>query len=368
MSQADITEPLPDVDGDHPPRFTRALIGHERAQRDFLNALQGTRLPHAWLLSGPEGIGKASFAYMVARAVLSAPTPQAIQQLSPVSDTPETQLIENSVHPDLYILNRRYNAKTEKFRGDISVEDTRDMKKAFGLSASRGGWRIAIIDSIDEMNKSSVNALLKLIEEPPEKCLFLIVCHNPGRVLDTIRSRCRQLSFGALDEGLLQQIISGRLEAVDENEAAAAAFLAEGSAGRALMLAEMGGFDLYRDMVGVLEGLPQLDGEVLHGLAGRFGARSEPQSFRLFCYLFSGWLHRVVRVASTGQGFQPVFQGEAELVERLVKGDLPLEPMLSLWEKVQHQVRQVEGLNLDKKQAILEWFGHLADIIRAKSA
>lgn len=368
MSQAEITEPLPDVDGDHPPRYTRALIGHERAQSDFLDALQGNRLPHAWLLSGPEGIGKASFAYMVARALLSSESPQAIQSLSPVSDTPETRLIENSVHPDLYVLNRRYNVKTEKFRGDISVEDTREMKRAFGLSASRGGWRIAIIDSIDEMNKSGVNALLKLIEEPPEKCLFLIVCHNPGRVLDTIRSRCRQLAFGALNEGELQQIISGRLDTVDENEAAAAAFLAEGSAGRALMLAEMGGFDLYRDMVGVLEGLPQLDIEALHGLAGRFGARSEPESFRLFCYLFSGWLHRVVRAASTGQEFQPVFQGEAELVHRLVSGDLPLESALSLWEKVQHQVRQVEGLNLDKKQAIMEWFASLADITQTKSA
>jgi DNA polymerase-3 subunit delta' len=368
MSQAEITEPLPDVDGDHPPRFTRALVGHERPQRDFLDALQGHRLPHAWLLSGPEGIGKASFAYMVARALLSNPNPQTIESLSPVTDTPETQLIENSVHPDLYVLNRRYNLKTEKFRGDIRVEDTREMKKSFELSASRGGWRIAIIDSIDEMNKSGVNALLKLIEEPPEKCLFLIVCHNPGRVLDTIRSRCRSLSFGALDEGQLQQIIAGRLEGIDENEAAAAAFLADGSAGRALLLAEMGGFDLYRDMVGVLEGLPQLDVEALHGLAGRFGARSEPASFRLFCYLFSGWLHRVVRAASTGQAFQPVFQGEAELVARLVSHDLPLEPALSLWEKVQHQVRQVEGLNLDKKQAILEWFAMLADILRAKSA
>jgi hypothetical protein len=84
--------------------------------------------------------------------------------------------------------------------------------------------------------------------------------------------------------------------------------------------------------------------------------------------LLSGWLHRVVRLASTGHGFQPVFQGEAELVARLVAGDLPLEPLLSLWEKVQHQVRQIEGLNLDKKQAIMEWIGRLAEIIRMKSA
>ena len=131
-----------------------------------------------------------------------------------------------------------------------------------------------IIDSIDDMNKNGVNALLKLIEEPPEKCLFLIVCHNPGRVLDTIRSRCRMLPFNALDESDLQSIVHARMEGSDPNEVAASAFLAQGSAGYALMLCEEGGFDLYREMIEVLETAPQLDVEKLHGLAGRFGAVS----------------------------------------------------------------------------------------------
>lgn len=364
MSQADAIEERPDIDGDFPPRLTRALIGHTRPLQEFVDAAQGGRMPHAWLLCGPQGVGKASFAYLAARAMLECVQPAQITGLSPAGESDSGRLLETSVHPDLYILKRSYNEKTDKFRSDITVEETRALKKSFTLSAARGGWRVAIIDSIDEMTQNGVNALLKLIEEPPEKCLFLIVCHHPGRVLDTIRSRCRQLHFNALDEGQLQQIVAGKLNAVDPNEAAAAAFLADGSAGRALALSENGGFELYREMVGLMETLPQIDVERLHGFGARFGTRAAPESFGLFTYLFAGWLHRYARSFSTGQAFQPVFEGEAALAARFMGGQLPLEPAVSLWEKLQHEARAVEALNLDKKQAVLDWFGELADMTR----
>ena len=188
MSSVETIEEVPDIDGDNPPRLTRALVGHQTQQTTFLYALNGGRMPHAWLLTGPKGVGKASFAYLAARAVL---TGGAIEALSPAIENSEAHLVEEGAHPDLFVLKRSYNHKTQKFRGDIPVDAARELKHSFNLSAGRGGWRVAIIDSIDDMNKNGVNALLKLIEEPPEKCLFLIVCHNPGRVLDTIRSRCR---------------------------------------------------------------------------------------------------------------------------------------------------------------------------------
>jgi len=361
MSAADSIEELPDIDGDHPPRLTRALVGHDGPQHIFLDAKNGTRMPHAWLLCGPKGVGKASFAYLAARAVLS---PGSAAALSPAIENDESHLIEEGAHPDLFVLQRRYNEKTGKFRGDIPVDDARALKQSFGLSAGRGGWRVAIIDSIDDMNKNGVNALLKLIEEPPEKCLFLIVCHRPGRVLDTIRSRCRTLSFNALSEAELQQIVHSRLEGVDPTEAAAASFLADGSAGYALSLAALGGFELYREMVGVLETVPQLNIEKLHDLASRFGARAEPAQFDLFCYVFGGWLHRLARSAATGEAFQPVFDGEAELVNRLIAGQLDLAGLGALWEKVGHETHLVQSLNLDKKQAIIEWFSGVAKLAR----
>ena len=364
MSSAETIEELPDIDGDSPPRLTRVLKGHAKPQADFLAALNSARMPHAWLLAGPKGVGKASFAYLAARLVLSG---AAASAMSPAPESDDAHLVEEGAHPDLFVLKREYNPKTQKFRGDIPVDAARDLKQSFNLSAGRGGWRVAIIDSIDDMNKNGVNALLKLIEEPPEKCLFLIVCHNPGRVLDTIRSRCRMLSFNALDEGDLQSIVHERLEGSDPNEVAASAFLAQGSAGYALMLCEEGGFDLYRDMVGVLETAPQLDVEKLHALAGRFGARAAPEQFAIFCFLLSGWLHRYVRFASTGAGFQPVFEGEEALVNSLLNDGLGVEPFVALWEKVEQDSRAVDALNLDKKQAVLEWMTGFADASRKRA-
>ncbi|MGB2293888.1 MAG: DNA polymerase III subunit delta' [Parvibaculales bacterium] len=364
MSSAETIEELPDIDGDNPPRLTRILTGHAKPQADFLAALNGGRMPHAWLLTGPKGVGKASFAYLAARLVLSGGSATA---MSPALESDDAHLVEEGAHPDLFVLKRDYNPKTQKFRGDIPAEAARDLRQSFNLSAGRGGWRVAIIDSIDELNRYGVNALLKLIEEPPEKCLFLIICHNPGRLLDTIRSRCRMLSFNALDESNLQSIVHGRLEGSDPNEVAASAFLAQGSAGYALMLSEEGGFDLYREMIGVLETAPQLDVEKLHGLAGRFGARAAPEQFAIFCFLLSGWLHRYVRFASTGAGFQPVFEGEEALVNRLLGDGLGVEPFVALWEKVEQDSRAVEALNLDKKQAVLEWMTGFADASRKRA-
>jgi len=364
MSTAETIEEQPDIDGDNPPRLTRILTGHAKPQADFLAALNGGRMPHAWLLTGPKGVGKASFAYLAARLVLSGGSATA---MSPALESDDAHLVEEGAHPDLFVLKRDYNPKTQKFRGDIPAEAARDLRQSFNLSAGRGGWRVAIIDSIDELNRYGVNALLKLIEEPPEKCLFLIICHNPGRLLDTIRSRCRMLSFNALDESDLQSIVHGRLEGSDPNEVAASAFLAQGSAGYALMLSEEGGFDLYREMIGVLETAPQLDVEKLHGLAGRFGARAAPEQFAIFCFLLSGWLHRYVRFASTGAGFQPVFEGEEALVNRLLGDGLGVEPFVALWEKVEQDSRAVEALNLDKKQAVLEWMTGFADASRKRA-
>ena len=364
MSIAETIEELPDIDGDNPPRLTRILTGHAKPQADFLAALNGGRMPHAWLLTGPKGVGKASFAYLAARLVLSGGSATA---MSPALESDDAHLVEEGAHPDLFVLKRDYNPKTQKFRGDIPAEAARDLRQSFNLSAGRGGWRVAIIDSIDELNRYGVNALLKLIEEPPEKCLFLVICHNPGRLLDTIRSRCRMLSFNALDESDLQSIVHGRLEGSDPNEVAASAFLAQGSAGYALMLSEEGGFDLYREMIGVLETAPQLDVEKLHGLAGRFGARAAPEQFAIFCFLLSGWLHRYVRFASTGAGFQPVFEGEEALVNRLLGDGLGVEPFVALWEKVEQDSRAVEALNLDKKQAVLEWMTGFADANRKRA-
>ncbi len=363
MKQADQIDELPDIDGDSPPRLTRALVGHGAAVQAFTNACQSGRMPHAWLITGSKGVGKASFAYLAAKALMNAASPEAIDPLWQAEDSQDTHLIETDAHPDMFVLKRRFNEKTDKFFADIPAENVRDLKKSFSLSAARGGWRVAIVDSIDELNKFGVNSLLKLLEEPPQKSIFFIVCHNPGRLLDTIKSRCRSLHFNTLSNDELVGLIAQRSAGIDPNEAAAAAYLAQGSAGRAFELVEHGGMDLYRDLIDVLVGLPNPDIEKLHALASRFGARAAPATFDVFCYLFSNWLYRVIHGRATGQYYPPVFEGEAELIAR-IGPQMALEPASRLWEKMSQETRQIVALNLDKKQAVLGWVDALSDLTR----
>jgi DNA polymerase-3 subunit delta' len=360
-SQIESSDEIPDIDGDQAPRFTKALIGHQSACQTMLQACQGARFPHAWLLSGPKGVGKASFAYLLARSLMAAKRPQDMGEFWQAQDSADGHLVETDAHPDMFVLKRRYNEKTDKFYADIPADDVRELKKSFSLSAARSGWRIAIVDSIDDMNKFGVNGLLKLLEEPPEKCLFFIICHNPGRLLDTIKSRCRSLTFNALTTDELTRLITGHAASIDPNEAAAAAYLAAGSAGRALNLVEHGGMELYRDLIDVLVGLPNPDIERLHALASRFGARAAPESFDVFCYLFSNWLYRLIHGRATGSYPQPVFEGEADLIDR-IGPQMALEPATRLWEKVNQDARQTGALNLDKKQAVLDWIDALSEL------
>ena len=181
MSRADEIEDLPDIDGDRPPRLTREIIGHDTAFDAFTQARSQGRLHHSWLLSGIKGIGKASFAYQLSRHLLhDTPVDTPVQNVIE-GDSPAVQLIESGTHPDLFVLSRSYNRDTDKFRTDIPIDDVRRMKSFFQLTSVGRNWRICIIDSLDEMNRYSLNSLLKILEEPPEKSIFLLVSHRVWR-------------------------------------------------------------------------------------------------------------------------------------------------------------------------------------------
>lgn len=362
MSRADEIEERPDIDGDRPPRLTREIIGHDAGFADFTQSRARGRLHHSWLLSGIKGIGKASFAYQAARhLLLNTPADTPVHQPLPDTD-PAMRLIDGGVHPDLFVLARGYNRDTDKFRTDIPVDDVRRMKSFFQLSSADGNWRVCIIDSLDEMNKYSLNSLLKILEEPPEKSIFFLISHRVGGLLDTIKSRSRQLDFKPLARPQLEQIIAHHLPETAPEAAAAAAFLADGSADMALTLAELGGFDLYRDLISLLDGLPRPDVESLHGFSDRFGPRGDAKSFPVFCFLLSSWLHRALRSHIDGQEIVPVFAGEDEVAARFV-ARVGTGALLGLWEKINDDARRAEALNLDRKQIVLDWFSDMGDML-----
>ncbi len=206
------------------PRHREMLIGHVEAFQSLVNAFDGGKPHHAWMLIGEAGIGKATLAYKLAAHVLG-------------NDDQTRRWIAARSHPDLFVLERGLTkTKPVKLRGEIAVDDVRDLISFFGKTASRGGWRVGIVDVVDDLNSESANALLKLVEEPPPKVLLLLLVNQPGRTLRTLRSRCMKLKLTELKIAETRNVLD-RLELdAKPEEIAAAAGLAHGSPGLALSL------------------------------------------------------------------------------------------------------------------------------------
>jgi DNA polymerase III subunit delta' len=217
------------------------IVGQDRAVEQFSTAWKRGTLHHAWLLAGPKGVGKATFAREAATRVLVDAAGPAID--APGLDTPEdhriARLVEAGSHPDLRWLERLVNEKTNIPARNITVGQVRSLGDLFDLTPALSPWRAVVIDSIDDLEKSAANALLKMLEEPPANCVFLLVSHAPGRLLPTIRSRCRRLDFQSLGDEAMTSILTKRLPDLKESDCRKAIGGAGGSVGRAISLAEL---------------------------------------------------------------------------------------------------------------------------------
>jgi DNA polymerase-3 subunit delta' len=218
------------------------IVGQERAVEQFASAWASRKLHHAWLLAGPRGVGKASFAFAAARRVLSdaAGPPLGLLGIESDDDHPMVKLVEAGSHPDMRRLERLTDEKTDKLKRNISVDQIRELAELFELSPAMSPWRVAIIDSVDDLETSGANALLKMLEEPPPNSLFFLVSHAPGRLLPTIRSRCRRLDFEKLDDDAMTSIMAMKAPDLGQAERQRIISMSFGSAGRALAFAELG--------------------------------------------------------------------------------------------------------------------------------
>mgnify|MGYP000123740563 CR=1 FL=1 len=201
---ADIPEP-DRVPGAPHPRMTARVIGQDEAVRDFVEASRGGRLHHAWLLTGPRGIGKATLAWSIARWLLAGTDSD---DLSVPGNAPAARRLAALSEPNLQLVRRPWDDKANRLRAEIPVEEIRRLLSFFHLSAAEGGRRIAIIDTADDMNTAAANALLKVLEEPPRDGLILMIAHQPARLLPTIRSRCRTLRLNPLKPDLMTEVLS----------------------------------------------------------------------------------------------------------------------------------------------------------------
>ena len=339
------------------PRDNPELRGHEAAEAELLSAHAQGRLAHAWLIGGPRGVGKATLAYRFARYVLKQGrsgegdlfgAPPASLYVPP--EDPVFHRVAAGGHADLLALERE-RGERGVLKTVISVEQVRSLNGFFSLTSAEGGWRVAIVDSADEMNPAASNALLKILEEPPPRSLLLLVAHAPSRLLPTIRSRCRRLTLRPLAEAAVAELLGRLRPELGAEERIALARLAEGSPGRALALARQGGLSLYEELVRLLSALPSLPPLELHGLADRLSRREQETAYRTWLDLLGLWLSRLVRTGA-GRPDAEAVPGEGALAGRLLALAGP-QRWAAAWEDIARLAGRTDAVNLDRKQMVL---------------
>jgi DNA polymerase-3 subunit delta' len=352
------------LEGFSSPREVDRLFGHEAALTEFGEALHGGRLHHAWLIVGPEGVGKATLAYRLAREVLARGEEGAPH--APIDpDHPVFRKVAGLGHPNLLLIRRSWNDKTKRYSQYIGVDEVRRLRNFLGHSAGETGWRVVVVDRADDLNQNAANALLKALEEPPPRTLFLLVATAEGRIPVTIRSRCRTLRVTALGHEELERAVRAALERddhdVDAKTLSVALELSQGSVRRALELATGEGIALYRDILAAFARLPELDGPAAHKLAERLGGfGSDGERLELFLSLLLGLMERLIRQAATGEG---AIGEERELAARLLS-PATLPHWVEAWEAIGRAKADAASLNLDRSLLVLETLYRLQQAAR----
>lgn len=327
-------------EGEHHPRRRSDLKGHQAAEEMLLRQYTSGRMHHGWLLAGPRGIGKATLAYRLARFLLSHPDPDKAAGSTSLFVPPEAPVAHRIAargHADLFILERNYDAKAERLKTEISVDDVRRASGFFARTAGEGGWRICIVDAAEDLNTESANALLKILEEPPARSLFILVSHQPGRLLATIRSRCLRLDLAPLSEADTKAVVEDLAEQ-EPDDVTRAAQLSRGSPGRALELLNSQGakfFDLLRQM---MSRSYAIDLPAKISIADGLQGREMGEDFMIFSELLLSHVADLAR--------RSALAGQKTALARA-------------HEEMGQTLRQATALNLDRRQTVLDMLGIL---------
>jgi DNA polymerase-3 subunit delta' len=334
------------------PRETFDLFGHREAETALLDAYKRGRIPHAWLIGGAQGIGKATLAYRMARFVLVNRNPlgNAVQRAKTlwVDPTgPAARYIASGAHGGLLTLERTLNERGV-MRTVITVDETREAIPFFGSTAAADGWRVCIVDTVDELNPNAANALLKILEEPPQQSLFLLISNAPGRVLPTIQSRCRKLPLRPLStDDVIGAAAKALGLAVDDRALAEAAAASEGSVARAITFLGGDALKLYKRTAALLATLPQVDPRELHALGDALPL-SDREALSTFIDSVDRWIAERLK--------SPDLDANANL-PRLAR-------LAEVWEKIARAARDTQDYNLERKPLVFSVFSMLAEATR----
>lgn len=348
------------------PRATTGLIGQAAAEQILLDAYASGRMHHAWILTGPAGIGKATLAYRFARFLLAGgggpslfggpPESLAIDAAHPVA-----QKVAAGSHLDLTVLERGRNDKG-KLQTVIPIDAIRSMRERLHHTAADGGWRIILADAVEDMNPAAANAFLKMLEEPPRQTIMLLVSHHPGQLLPTIRSRCRRLPMRALDDDEIVRIMQITEPDLPVADLPVLARLAQGSAGLALDLARQGGMDVLRDMLALLADLPRLDRVRLHRFADKVGGNNADAQWRTFQRLLPWWIGRLVRHQAAPDEPVTAITPDEPLVRLAAIGSPPA--WLDARARIERLFERADAVHLEVRAVVLQSFLTLQTVAR----
>ncbi len=334
------------------PRETYELVGHNAAEASFAKSWRSDRLPHAWLIAGPHGIGKATFAYRVARALLhySDGPPARGNPLDIKREAPAARRIQQQSHANLLVLRRPWDPARKKAKTVLTVDEVRRIAGFFGMSAGEAGWRICIVDTADDMNAAAANALLKTLEEPPEKSLLLVLANVPGRLLPPLRSRCRRLSLLPLNDAKMKTVLAAYVPDLSQADRDSLIEISQGSVGQALLLAQKNGLEAHKSLLSVLDTLPDLDDRALMVLCNSVAQRGADQLYHFTIEFLADHIRRQISEAA--------IDDELKSTGTLGRFMTPatFERWVRVWENLRRLQVAADGLNLDRKQTLMQIF------------
>tara|TARA_B100000212_G_scaffold92522_1_gene67915 strand:+ start:854 stop:1993 length:1140 start_codon:yes stop_codon:yes gene_type:complete len=366
------------IDGCPHPKVTKNLFGHQPAEQEFINCFKSGKLHHGWLITGSKGIGKATFAWRVAKFLLTQPT----------YDLEKNGLFDNSKNvdsdidanlrkvitarilaesePRLSVIRKSYDEKRKTFRSSIRVDEVRQLKSFFSLSVTDGGYRVAIVDCADDLNINAANALLKTLEEPPKNTVFLLISHNAQSLLPTIKSRCRELRLKSLADNDLVSALKQLNLTIPENDSEIYSILCSGSVGNSIRMIEHDGARLYRTLLSFLNQLPNLKGFELEKFIATFSGNKNKSKLEFFIELLNLAIVRIAKAGIIGKSFSHHFlEDEKEIFTKLCPTPTSAKKWAELAQTQSKRLKNGLAVNLDPGSLILDTFFQIEDCAKA---
>lgn len=360
------------ADGLQHPRYMHLCLGHEEQEKEFLQLFNSKRMPHGLVFSGPRGIGKATMAYRLARFLLKHgkgiedSNQNALfgeDNLPPVEHTSldvpaedqTSHLMSACAHPDLLAIERAYDEGKNKYKESVDVASIRKVTPFLRMTSSEGSYRVVIIDDADTMNRSAQNALLKILEEPPEKTLIILIAHRAGALIPTIKSRTRTVHFHPLAKEHFETLLEKNGSPLTPRDLENIAALSEGSIGTALEYIEQGGLETFDKLLALYDehAMSGINWSDIHALADDMGKAGQDARYTLFCTLLQ-WIYHSLMIAKARNINPP--EALSGLVFKDIMAKSSLDQLIKICDNLKDHFESVKHANLDKRQGVLGAF------------